>query len=881
MSTRTAEITPSQAKFLSQSVDEVDLSVRASNCLKNINVKCLGELIQYSPAELIRVQNFGQKSLDEIIALFARENLSLGLSIPGWAPERATISVASAVKDQPTLNTAQCTLLAKRLDEIDLSVRTSNCLNTLNIKYLGELIQYTPAKLMQIHAFGKKSLQELKALFATVKLPLGLQIPEWTPDLVGPISIEATNLPTIGEPEKDWPTPTQKAFLARRLSQFHLSDRVAAIVQASGIVRVGDLAIRSPNDAKTLVGSDQAALRELTGLLASEQLHFGVTIPGWSSEIATDWEQAFPAEMHGIRGRHALPLPDTSTADLQRLEDELENLVRLTSPSVSDRNLMVVSQFFGFDGTGKKTLEEVGQSFGVTRERVRQIVKQFTKRLHRRSLYLPIFRLACNHILESLPNTPRAVSQSLHAQQITKTEFDVTGIVAIVKLLGEQDLFDNISIGEVTLAVKKDEAGYFKRVPRIARAIVSAFGCGHIEHILSDLDAASEQTVDALQVTTILGRNPDVRWLNQEREWFTIIETKRNRLSNIVRKVLSVAQKISISELRGAIKRVHRLDGFAPPSDILRSFCSSLPFCDVVDEHVISNQALSLTETLGEIESCFYDVLREHGPAMSLNALREECLQRGMNANSFYQYITYSPIICRLVREVYALVGADVPPGAVEEIPQSSAKAPVLIGHGWTDDGRIWISYRLNASNVRNGMFTLPSALKGLVGGPFSIQSSGTGSRTIISAEGDRLTGLHRPIAIRGGQPDDVIIVAFDIRHGSADVRFGEETAGSSEATSDVTALGSLAATATNQESRTPLITGDDLTGDDKEWQPISNAPVGQELEVRLEDPFGRYVLLFPCKLIPGQGWINSRLETPLPADPVDWRHWDDLSIRF
>ena len=341
------------------------------------------------------------------------------------------------------------------------------------------------------------------------------------------------------------------------------------------------------------------------------------------------------------------------------------------------------------------------------------------------------------------------------------------------------------------------------------------------------LTRGPKQTVDALQVTTILDQNPDVRWLNQEREWFTIIETKRNRLSNIVRKVLSVAQKISISELRGAIKRVHRLDGFAPPSDILKSFCSSLPFCDVVDEYVISNQALSLTETLGEIESCFYDVLREHGPAMSLNALRDECLQRGMNANSFYQYITYSPIICRLVREVYALVGADVPPGTVEEIPQSSAKAPVLIGHGWTDDGRIWISYRLNASNVRNGLFTLPAALKGLLSGPFSIQSSGTGSRTIISAEGDRLTGLHRPIAIRGGQPDDVIVVAFDIRHGSADVRFGEETTGSSEATAAVTDFGSIATTATNQEHRTPLITGNDLTGDDKKWQPISTAPVG------------------------------------------------------
>jgi hypothetical protein len=48
-----------------------------------------------------------------------------------------------------------------------------------------------------------------------------------------------------------------------------------------------------------------------------------------------------------------------------------------------------------------------------------------------------------------------------------------------------------------------------------------------------------------------------------------------------------------------------------------------------------------------------------------------------------------------------------------------------------------------------------------------------------------------------------------------------------------------------------------------------------------LEDPFRGYVPMFPCKLVPGQGWINSWLETPLPPDPVDWRCWDELSIHF
>ena len=68
------EISPSQAKFLAQTLDDVDLSVRASNCLKNINVKYLGELVQYRPADLLRIHNFGKTSLDEIVALFAKEN---------------------------------------------------------------------------------------------------------------------------------------------------------------------------------------------------------------------------------------------------------------------------------------------------------------------------------------------------------------------------------------------------------------------------------------------------------------------------------------------------------------------------------------------------------------------------------------------------------------------------------------------------------------------------------------------------------------------------------------------------------------------------------------------------------------------------------------
>jgi hypothetical protein len=121
---------------------------------------------------------------------------------------------------------------------------------------------------------------------------------------------------------------------------------------------------------------------------------------------------------------------------------------------------------------------------------------------------------------------------------------------------------------------------------------------------------------------------------------------------------------------------------------------------------VTSTVPLVADETLGEIEKCFASVLSEHGGIMKLRALYDACVDRGMNANSFYQYMTYSPIVCRLSREVYALVGAEVLPGTFEDISRSGSREAALIDHGWTEAGDVWISYRLNASNLRTGVFT-------------------------------------------------------------------------------------------------------------------------------------------------------------------------------
>ncbi len=72
---------------LLKKVDELELSVRSANCLKNDNIVYIGDLIQKSEAEMLRTPNFGRKSLNEIKEVLASMGLHLGMEVPGWPPE--------------------------------------------------------------------------------------------------------------------------------------------------------------------------------------------------------------------------------------------------------------------------------------------------------------------------------------------------------------------------------------------------------------------------------------------------------------------------------------------------------------------------------------------------------------------------------------------------------------------------------------------------------------------------------------------------------------------------------------------------------------------------------------------------------------------------
>ncbi|HWD11899.1 MULTISPECIES: DNA-directed RNA polymerase subunit alpha [Pseudochrobactrum] len=84
---------------LLKKVDELELSVRSANCLKNDNIVYIGDLIQKTEAEMLRTPNFGRKSLNEIKEVLASMGLHLGMEIPTWPPENIE-DLAKRYEDQ-------------------------------------------------------------------------------------------------------------------------------------------------------------------------------------------------------------------------------------------------------------------------------------------------------------------------------------------------------------------------------------------------------------------------------------------------------------------------------------------------------------------------------------------------------------------------------------------------------------------------------------------------------------------------------------------------------------------------------------------------------------------------------------------------------------
>ncbi|MBI1274601.1 DNA-directed RNA polymerase subunit alpha [bacterium] len=136
----------------------------------------VGQVTDYDKLTL-EVETNGTVSPEDALAFAAKIiqdqlTLFINFDLKDEAPSRG------AESDSPSINP----YLLKKVDELELSVRSANCLKNDNIVYIGDLVQKTEAEMLKTPNFGRKSLNEIKEVLGSMNLRFGMQLDSWPPE---------------------------------------------------------------------------------------------------------------------------------------------------------------------------------------------------------------------------------------------------------------------------------------------------------------------------------------------------------------------------------------------------------------------------------------------------------------------------------------------------------------------------------------------------------------------------------------------------------------------------------------------------------------------------------------------------------------------------
>jgi DNA-directed RNA polymerase subunit alpha len=134
-----------------------------------------GQVLDYDKLTM-KIETDGSLTPDDAVAYAARilqDQLSIFVNFD--EPESASKQdLETGLEFNP--------LLLKKVDELELSVRSANCLKNDNIVYIGDLIQKTEAEMLRTPNFGRKSLNEIKEVLSSMGLHLGMEVEDWPPE---------------------------------------------------------------------------------------------------------------------------------------------------------------------------------------------------------------------------------------------------------------------------------------------------------------------------------------------------------------------------------------------------------------------------------------------------------------------------------------------------------------------------------------------------------------------------------------------------------------------------------------------------------------------------------------------------------------------------
>ncbi len=494
-----------------------------------------------------------------------------------------------------------------------------------------------------------------------------------------------------------------------------------------------------------------------------------------------------------------------------------QELIDIFAATALERNREILIGYYGWQDGRQHTLTEIGARFGITRERVRQVCAKLTKRLKAPSAApAPAMDRALSLAAELLPCPAAKIEAELVEQGLTAIGMSLDRLAAGARLLGRSVPFEIVRIEDDRngrrskasrerlavdnrLAIRPGQFGAAMAAVDAAKKAVYFHGLTTVDRVAECLcgdrkqeagrktargragrirpNNAAHQTNPSLSslrelVRQALMQMDGFRWLDEPSGWFRLSGICRHGLPKAVDKILAVAGQITVPQLAKALARNRRLWKSPPPEKVLLAFCREMPGIRVEGDRIISDPPRDWRQALTGVEAKLVEVLMEHGPVMERSAMEELCVADGMNRFSFHAFISWSPVIAQFGHSLYGLLGTKVSRRQSEKLlaerRTKRRNQRVLDSHGRSEDGRLWLRYRLSRAASTYAVITIPAALKTIVRGRFQLLASdGRAIGTLASKDG-RAWGLGAFLRKQNARIGDLVTLTLDLQQRTA-----------------------------------------------------------------------------------------------------------------
>lgn len=741
------------------SLEELQLSVRTQNCicglLKESVISDLADLSRLTLGQVMERSNFGLKSLVELLKEI-RPLVLESVAVQAITPQVGIISSVQAISPQVGVASSdqlssedvqQIISQSRHLDlflerrfpgipsttelaDMRLDVRTYNCLTELMredvISRPSDLSRLTLRQVMRTKNFGRKSLGNL---LRSIEHLRGPQPATAEPELV-----------SLKRLCPDLTGAAEKLAQSRVANRIRCSDPRVSKLCEDLLYAANNSGDYSPLDSKATL--QQVALR----------LAVCTCAPSTSSQLLS-----------------AIRLLRLRLAELMRMNLETE-LRSLAATHLRNRDLEMVLALWGWTGELPRTLQSVGDSFGLTRERVRQIGSKFEKVYRRRKAFLPRLERVLRFVTRCVPIVADDIEKELQARRLTHSRFRVESIVECAKRFGQPVPFVVDESGGARVVTEAKDTGLTRLIAMHARRSVSKYGLANTVDLKEELTDKIHSSIDLSILSNVIRAMASYEDLGKG--WFWLRDSTRNHLLTIVRKILSVSPRIHVSEMRAGIANDPRGMRFAPPKQVVLGFCQSAAECDVEDDVIIVRQEQDPVQVLSDTEQVILNVFRTHGPLLSRAALEEHCANRGVNRHTMGLYVGRLPIIARYGPSVYGLRGAVFSPGDLSRA--SVRRERRYFEHGWTENAEPWVATRLPPSALSNGTVQLPASFRQQVSGRYALRTEDGLVIGVLVVSDHGTWGLGPLFRRRGGEPGDMLLLTFDLQQRQVTARLGD-----------------------------------------------------------------------------------------------------------